>query len=184
MHPPLPYLARSSRLLNVHPGKYDAFETTLEVLRAMKDHPGADPSKLAGLDAGLRSFLNCGAGETSASAPAGLKVATVSAPTSLSTTSAMEGSEGGDGEESEQQPDEQHGSSRQRQRRPDSAGERSRNANYSSLCSHSWIDERAGSGRPGCYDCLVGSSSTHGLPGGAICCGSRWDLSRCPRAWA
>ena len=39
-------------------------------------------------------------------------------------------------------------------------------------------------GRSSCYECLVGSSSTHGLPGGAVCCGTRGDLGRCPRAWA
>ena len=77
-----------------------------------------------------------------------------------------------------------------------------RRANYTmGLCSHSQIDsQRSGRGgltpssngggggddawvRPGCYDCLVGSSNTHGLPGGAACCGTRGNLSRCFRAW-
>ena len=37
-----------------HIGKYDAFETTLEVLRAMVDHPGTPPDKLASVDDDLR----------------------------------------------------------------------------------------------------------------------------------
>ena len=37
-----------------HIGKYDAFETTFEVLRAMVDHPGTPPDKLASVDDDLR----------------------------------------------------------------------------------------------------------------------------------
>ena len=51
-----------------------------------------------------------------------------------------------------------------------------------SLCSHSFID-LAKKLRQSCYSCLVGQSNSHGLPGGAICCGSRGYLTECPRAW-
>jgi hypothetical protein len=56
--------------------------------------------------------------------------------------------------------------------------------NYSyGLCSHSLVDEHQGGLRPSCSDCLMGSSNTHGIPGGAACCGSRGRLERCLRFW-
>ena len=44
-------------------GKYDAFETTLEVLRVKGRHPAAHPKDYAGLDRDFRLFMNCGAEE-------------------------------------------------------------------------------------------------------------------------
>eukprot|EP00955_Chlamydomonas_euryale_P081845 363632-Chlamydomonas_euryale.AAC.7 len=40
-------------------GKYDAFESTLEVLRAMRDYPDANPADYATLDASFRAFMEC-----------------------------------------------------------------------------------------------------------------------------
>ncbi len=59
--------------------------------------------------------------------------------------------------------------------------------NASDLCSHSYKDmakrgKRAAS-RPNCYDCLRGTGVSFSVPGGAACCPSQGDLSRCPRVW-
>ena len=139
----------------------------------------------------IRRFFNCGAEE-----PGGEVVASGDAVQAAVDTEdeGNEGDEGGEGDASQ----------------PRSKRRKSQPADYSQLCSHSVIDlhryqgsgggadhsassgvgggGRGGSGvvgspRPGCYDCLVGSSNTHGLPGGAVCCGTRGDLSQCPRAW-
>lgn len=37
--------------------------------------------------------------------------------------------------------------------------------------------------RPACFDCLKGTSTSHGLPGGATCCGSGGNLAKCFRNW-
>lgn len=50
------------------------------------------------------------------------------------------------------------------------------------LCSHSYIDATRKL-RPDCYSCFVGQPNSHGVPGGAVCCGAKGDLSLCPRAW-
>lgn len=41
-------------------GKYDAFETTLEVLRVQQAHPDADPKDYIKLDEDFKRFMYCG----------------------------------------------------------------------------------------------------------------------------
>lgn len=48
------------------------------------------------------------------------------------------------------------------------------------LCSHSRLD---GLHEPTCYKCLLGASPSTSLPGGAICCKTTEDISKCPRLW-
>ena len=48
------------------------------------------------------------------------------------------------------------------------------------LCSHSVHD---GAHPVSCYKCLVGSSPSHGVPGGMLCCGHTGNLAHCPRLW-
>ncbi|KAG1660242.1 hypothetical protein FOA52_007639 [Chlamydomonas sp. UWO 241] len=43
-------------------GKYDAFETTLEILRSMLAHPGVPPERLREVDAELAAFMECRSG--------------------------------------------------------------------------------------------------------------------------
>eukprot|EP00798_Chlamydomonas_sp_ICE-L_P016629 gene16629-22876_t len=108
-------------------GRYDAFETILEVLRAMLDHPGTPPEDLAKVDADFKRFMNCGANEM-------------------------------EGPPVEAFPE-------------------------TGLCTHSEFEDPS----PKCYLCLRGSTPSHGVPGGAICCHPnsthRTDLSQCPRPW-
>jgi len=107
-------------------GAYDAFETTLQVLRAKADNPGVAPQDLAKVDEDFKKFMACGADELGADEPP--------EPTKI----------------------------------------------QGKLCSHSTLDNVK---PPTCYTCMRGSSPMHGLPGGAICCGSTKDLSKCPRLW-
>uniref|UniRef100_A0A7S3QYI9 Exostosin GT47 domain-containing protein n=1 Tax=Dunaliella tertiolecta TaxID=3047 RepID=A0A7S3QYI9_DUNTE len=44
-------------------GRYDAFETTLEVLRVRVDHPGVAPQEYAQVDSDFKKFMACGAEE-------------------------------------------------------------------------------------------------------------------------
>ncbi|KAG2488891.1 hypothetical protein HYH03_012521 [Edaphochlamys debaryana] len=40
-------------------GRFDAFETLLEILRAKADHPGVAPEQLRRVDASLDAFMEC-----------------------------------------------------------------------------------------------------------------------------
>eukprot|EP00198_Chlamydomonas_reinhardtii_P000528 XP_001689863.1 exostosin-like glycosyltransferase [Chlamydomonas reinhardtii] len=42
-------------------GRWDAFETILEVLRMQQTYPGLDPARYADTDERFRTFINCGA---------------------------------------------------------------------------------------------------------------------------
>ncbi|GAX78010.1 hypothetical protein CEUSTIGMA_g5452.t1 [Chlamydomonas eustigma] len=145
-------------------GKYDAFETTLEVLRAMHDHPDVPPEKLQDVDPEFRMFMHCG-GVTEGG-------------------TATEPQLAGRDEDTEevQSPSPQLLSSTPLDLRLRSPAKLVANYSYG-LCSHSFIDEQQGGIRPSCSDCLMGSSNTHGIPGGAACCGSRGRLERCYRSW-
>jgi hypothetical protein len=107
-------------------GKYDAFESTLAVLRSISKNPGTLMDQLYSVDPEFRLFMNCGNEEMDDIKP------------------------------------------------PEPSQE--------ALCSHSHIDT-VKKLRESCYSCLVGSSNSHGLPGGAICCRAKGGLSKCPRSW-
>jgi len=50
-------------------GHYDAFETTLEILRAHIDHPGVPPQDLQKVDEKFKRFMACGADEVGQEPP-------------------------------------------------------------------------------------------------------------------
>jgi len=159
-------------------GKYDAFETTLEVLRAMHDHPGAPPDQLQNLDPDFRLFMHCGVTE-GPFAGDGQELNTTIGEASIEAHVPR----------SEEWIKESKPLINFPQPLTIPLGLRRRvpakpPTNYSyGLCSHSLVDEHQGGLRPSCSDCLMGSSNTHGIPGGAACCGSRGRLERCLRFW-
>ncbi|KAG1674838.1 hypothetical protein FOA52_015226 [Chlamydomonas sp. UWO 241] len=138
-------------------GKYDAFESTLEVLRAMQAYPDADPSEYSALDAEFKAFMECRDTADASPPPPRPPVA----------------------------PAELDAKGRMKKRRGRGGAPIGLNGYDTMLCSHSWLDAKMGDSapRPPCRECLVGASPTHGYPGGAICCGSGGDVSACPRPW-
>lgn len=164
-----------------HAGKYDAFETILEILRVQQAHPGAKPEDYTRLDADFRRFVNCGAdgdlggeegapGEVLCSQAArvwGTAHTGHAQHAASSLANHPNAGPDGDATSSAVLPD----------RSQDEAPQ---------VCTHSILDKWA---LP-CQRCLVGASPTHGFPGGVQCCrGSsrgtrkRVDMSLCPRPW-
>ena len=147
----------------------------------MADHPGADPKQLATLDPDLRRFLYCGAEEPGGAAAVG------SATSTDASSTAGGSSEGIDAQGGARNEDLRAGAAKWSDIRKGGACTPplacSKRLDYSSLCSHSELDSERGVRSP-CYYCQLGTTVSHGVPGGAACCGTRADLSRCPRAWA
>ena len=163
----------------------------------MVDHPGAAPKDLMGLDDEFRRFMNCGAEDPGGEVPLGsggmVRLGATAAmeergPQTDASASIGEGvqDDGKDNTAGEEVQDVSNGSAAGDR---DSGRQRGRgrakrpSPGFGSLCSHSHLDSQSELRSP-CYKCLVGTSNTHGLPGGAVCCGASGDLGQCPRAWA
>lgn len=158
-------------------GAYDAFETTLEILRMRLAHPNADPATYTQLDPRYAAFVKC-QGAPEAPAPAGVR------PQPGEVTS-READNGGGGEVEavagsgmvsltgdKGSRTVNTGVVRGRRRRRSAADKR-----RLGLCSLSWLDGDP----PPCYYCK--DKYEQMVPGGAACC---WveHLGVCPRIWA
>ncbi len=141
----------------------------------MADHPGVAPEKLTEVDPQLRLFFNCGSEQLGSGllpdgneGEAAAADSSVAGETQVLKTPSL-GEETKDGGEDD--------------------GSKRRWKGNGQLCSLSWLDAPRHNGGQDtglhpCESCLIGASPSHGLPGGAICCGTHWDLSKCPRAWS
>ncbi|GIL87530.1 hypothetical protein Vretifemale_15566 [Volvox reticuliferus] len=146
-------------------GRYDAFETTLEVLRVKAAHPDAPPEMYRKLDLDFDKFMGCRdppGWNVSGPVPdlwglIGLGTGAVTTPGGVPGAGVL-----GTGPQGQAAGT---GGSVAVLRNP--------------LCSHSVKDR----GRLPCERFVHGSSKTHGIPGGIMCARSRHNLAKCPRIW-
>ena len=218
--------------MTMFPGKYDAFETALEILRVKALLPDALPFEYADLDKDFAAFMACGmdmiipqdvdsiipqgeAQEAHASdgAEALLSNRAIlegkadgeegSGEVRESLSHSMDNGEGGGGSEDLQEQRQLHpGASMGPSEEADGGDQReaggqrqgihsptSHTIPASNLCGISAFDTPGRS----CVDrCGLGGrgkrassqvSLSHGVPGGAMCCGHKAGLASCPRAW-
>ena len=152
-------------------GRYDAFETTLEVLRVKGLYPDAEPSQYQQLDSDFRDFMAC-------QDPKGFKT--------VGPAPDQYGLMGSGGSSSDDGSSRTGGSSKAGTGTGSSGsvaegggGGSGGSAPGNPLCSHALPDRQ----HNGCEQYLVGSSKTHLLAGGVMCGGVQDNIANCPRVW-
>jgi hypothetical protein len=156
---------------------YDAFETTLEILRMRVAHPGADPATYASLDPAYAAFMEC----RGAPAVATVLEGAVHTP-GAGQRNAGEGAAAGKDSDVHGAPQAAEGAAEAVSSLTGTTGVK-RSRRYKSkvkhapgLCSLSWLDGEP----PPCYFCQDPHEQM--VPGGAACCWAE-NLSVCPRVW-
>jgi len=194
------------------PGKYDAFETALEILRVKALLPNALPFEYSDLDKDFATFMACGTGGIEAQEARSSDRAEADRPVSFGEadgeerggevlgmlsirTDDGEGAGGADALEAQwQHHPENLGASAEDIDRGQQRGDGIRSPSIRSLPPPSSLCGISAFETPGetcARQCGLGSrgkrasqvSLSHGVPGGAICCGHKGGLASCPRAW-
>ncbi|KAG2448124.1 hypothetical protein HYH02_006709 [Chlamydomonas schloesseri] len=188
-------------------GRYDAFETTLEVLRVKAEYPDAPPESYRQMDKDFDAFMDC-------KDPPGWKVV-APAPDLWG----LVDKQAGEGEIEEEQEAKKEGSARDIEEsgkrlstgrgksKGSGSGKEERQRGWlgnvlgrsllggderaaggdtgdagawvNPLCSHSIMDRK----RNPCERFVTGASKTHMMPGGIVCAKTRHNLAECPRIW-
>ncbi|KAG1671535.1 hypothetical protein FOA52_011255 [Chlamydomonas sp. UWO 241] len=167
-------------------GKYDAFETILQILRVKKQYPHAAPFEYTELDADFGRFVRCGAKEEPwADAVAG---PVLSAAGGASLGGKSDGGGGGvfslfSGRGGKEGVPGARGSAGAGETQASGGGGGGRGGGGEQqlkVCSRSEFDPEERS----CGACPVGKgmTSAYAVPGGMVCCG-RPNLASCLRFW-
>jgi hypothetical protein len=164
-------------------GAYDAFETTLEILRMRVAHPGADPATYASLDPAYAAFMECRGAPAVATVPEG---AVHKPGGEQQNTGGSDGAaQGSAGDKASDVPGAQQAADGAAKAvlpvAGSAAAKRSRKRKAPvkrtpGLCSLSWFESEP----PPCYFCQDPHEQM--VPGGSACCWAE-NLSLCPRVW-
>ncbi|KAG2430414.1 hypothetical protein HXX76_009939 [Chlamydomonas incerta] len=183
-------------------GRYDAFETTLEVLRVKAEHPDAPPESYRQIDEDFDAFMDCrDPPRWKVAAPAPDLWGLVDKQEEEGGEKAAEegrgrGSGSGAGSGGSGKGRGKGGSAKERRQdgwlgkvwgRSLLGGDKGAGGDSSAedggwvnpLCSHSMMDRK----RNPCERFVQGASKTHMIPGGIMCAKSRHNLAECPRIW-
>uniref|UniRef100_A0A6U2FL05 Exostosin GT47 domain-containing protein n=1 Tax=Chlamydomonas euryale TaxID=1486919 RepID=A0A6U2FL05_9CHLO len=155
-------------------GRYDAFETLLEVLRARIDHPGIPPHRLADEDPQLAAFMECRdehgeGGDSQGDADKASAPVEDLATDDLQSTAAAEAHASAQQHVVVQAGGVKGGGGSSGGGRGDSV-----------LCSISSYDVAAES--TACKECTRKGAHALPMPGGVPCCGAA-SLAECARPW-
>ncbi|GIL43909.1 hypothetical protein Vafri_1495 [Volvox africanus] len=173
-------------------GKFDAFETTLEILRAKAAHPDAAPGQLRQLDPQFDAFMDCRDPDQPYPATSGSEThSSLSSSPSPSLVAAMD--ESSNDVAADADAIDSHSSSPWRQQQPwqrasstATSGSRDSDSGSNSdssrrLCSVSYFDVDD----PDTPTCRSLSFKNRGpLYGGLMCIRQPMELAHCPRPWS